>query len=160
MRKKRVSCFLYRSRYKKLTRNLFTRIEKLVFRCYQFEYIPTTIWIYYQVEFEFWATIAVSLSRLKSYTATIGTHDNYWRLLLIIVDFHLLGNLFGHRGFHIGFSWEVTNWNRLENKLENTLANKLETDWQTYWKQFGKRIGNKLETDWKQIGNGLETDWQ
>ena len=28
--------------------------------------MPTTIWIYYQVEFKFWATIAVNLSRLKS----------------------------------------------------------------------------------------------
>ena len=49
-----------------LPRNSYTRIEKLVFQCCQFEYMPTTIWIYCKVEFKFWATMAVNLSGLNS----------------------------------------------------------------------------------------------
>ena len=66
MRKKRVSCFLYWSRDEFLPRNSYTRIEKFVFRCCQFDCIPTTIWIYCQVQFKFWATMAVNLSGMKS----------------------------------------------------------------------------------------------
>ena len=66
MRKKRVSCFLYRSRDEFLPRNSYTRIEKLEFRCCQFDYMPTTIWIYFHVQFKFWVTMAVNLSGMKS----------------------------------------------------------------------------------------------
>ena len=52
--------------------------------------------------------------------AAIGTQNGY-----------LVGNLFGHRGWHMGF----------------LRGNKLETDW--------KQIGNGLETNWKRIGNKL-----
>ena len=66
MRKKRVPRFLYRSRDEFLPRDSYTRIEKLVFRSCQFGYTPTTIWISCQVQFKFWAIMAVNLSGRKS----------------------------------------------------------------------------------------------
>ena len=41
-------------------------VTKLLFRCCQFDYMPTTIWIYCQVQFKFWAIMAVNLSGRKS----------------------------------------------------------------------------------------------